>query len=578
MSTQRRNTKRALKALLFVGGILILALIGAVVYFYAIGDSTKEDDQKSQITCGCYLIDPAVVNDCGDPKKAILFTTKTVATDQVCNAQCDTDLLSEYVLKSTTETNRYKSCTVRSISDARCKDMILTDQDGKLITGKVSPEDQINVKATFDSESYSDYVFKVNSQTEQPDDIDGGVISKKISDFGDANALEIVATATDSKGDNINSIICRRVIEVEQQSGVGANAIAASTERQSDGRTKISQVVISVGQITSENVKVSFAFGSNYPTLIAQDGFTVEGARGTITMTKANLYNTQNFQGAQSFSVLDNHQGSLSITAEVFVDDSSIGVVRTEVQFANIEEPILDDQDDEEPVEEESNFATTKNAAPFCVERVDGSNEATFTITVQNNAGQEESITSIKDKLPLGFEYVAESSTINGAVVTDSEVVTVTTVGSTEEIVWQPTTPWNIAASGQMTIIFKARAGSEALTGDNLNEVIVNPVQIPADPATLRAEAGIIVAQDCDNPPSGGSTPSTGILDNIVVRLLLGAILFITAWIVYTRPEGSKLSEMIVDSDLYKDAELAKYKVTNPKKYFEEKVLRGKKG
>lgn len=577
MSTQSRNTKRALRVLLFVGGFLILALIAAVIYFYTIGDLTKDDDQKSQITCGCYIIDPVVINDCGDPKKAMLFTTKTVASDQVCNAQCDTNALSEYVLKSTTETNRYKSCTVRSISDARCQDMVLTDQDGKLITGKVSPGDEINIKATFDSEEYSEYVFKINSQTEQPDKTEGPVISKKLSELGDTNAVEIVATAKDKKGDNINSIICRRVVEVQQQSGVGANAISASTERQSDGRTKISQVIISVGQIASENVKVSFSFGSNYPTLIAQDGLNIESSKGSITMTKADLYNTTNFQGGQSFAILDNHQGKLTITADIFVDDVSIGVVNTEVDFAQIEKPSLEDPEPEVEEEEESNFATSKTASPLCVERVDGKNEATFTISIKNNSSVDQGITSIKDKLPLGFEYVPESTKINGAAISDSSNVTVTTVGSTKEIVWQQTLPWNITTGNQMIIIFKAKAGTDTLTGDNLNEIIVNPVQIPSDPATLRAQAGIVVAQDCNNPPTGTTIPKTGIFDNIFVRIFLGVILFATAWFVYTRPEGSKISEMIVGSDLYKDAELAKYKVTNPKKYFEEKVLRGKK-
>jgi len=577
MSTQRRNTKRALKALVFVGAILIVALIGAVIYFYMLGDTIRQDERSNQITCGCYIIDPAVVNDCGDPKKAILFDTKSVPSDQVCNVTCNKDLLSEYVLKSSTAIERYKSCNVRNISDARCQSMILTDQDGKLITGKINPEDEINVEAVFDKDNYNDYLFRINTQSEQPDRTDGSKIYKKITDFGNADSLEILATATDNRGNSINSIICRRVIEIEREGGVGANSLVASTERQSDGRTKISQVIIRVGQIESENVKVSFSFGTRFATIIAQDGFNVESAKGSITISKANLYDNSNFAGGQSFSILDNHTGELEITAEVFVDDLSIGVAKTEVNFPEIQVPIVEETPEQQ--EEKSNFSASKTGTPLCVERTENRNEATFTISVRNNAQQEEGITSIKDKLPLGFEYVAGSSTINGSAVNDTSVVTVTTIGSTQEIVWQQSNnPWNVPTGGQLVIIFKAKANSTALTGENLNEVIANPVQIPEDPANLRAETTVMVAQDCNNIPTTPTrTPSTGILDNIFVRIVIGIVLFATAWAVYTRPEGTKFSKMILDSDAYKDAELIKYKITNPKKYFEQKVIRGKK-
>ncbi len=578
MGTQSRNTKRALRVLLIVGGILIVALIAAVIYFYAIADSVKDEQQKDQITCGCYIIDPAVVNDCGDPKKAFLFNSKSVASDQACTVACNTQLLSEYVIKSSTSTDRFKSCNIRSISDARCQDMILTDQDGKLITGKINPEDEINIEATFDKDSYSNYTFKINTQSNTPDKIDGNKIYKKITDFGDVNSLDILATATDSKGDSINSIICRRVVDINVSGSTGANALIATTERQSDGKTKISQITISVGQLSSENVKIAFSFGKNFQTLTTKGGLNIESAKGTVTITKANLYDPDNFVDNQSFAILDDHKGPLVITAEVFVDDMSIGVVSTEVEYLSQEVPVVEETPEEE-TESKSNFSVSKTATPSCIERIENKNVATFTISVKNNSDVTQEITSIKDKLPLGFTYVVESTVVNGTAGTDSSLTKVTNIGSTQEIVWQQSTPWSVVASGQLTIVFRANADNNALTGENLNEVIANPVQIPSDPATLRSQAAIIVAQDCNNPivPTTPTTPSTGILDNLFVRLAIGIILFATAWIVYTRPEGVKLSQIILNSDIYKDAEMTKYKYTNPKKYFEEKIVREKK-
>ncbi|MDX9738814.1 MAG: hypothetical protein RBT33_00410 [Candidatus Dojkabacteria bacterium] len=578
MRTQSRNTKRALRVLLIVGGILIVALIGAVIYFYAIADTVQEEQKGNQITCGCYMIDPAVVNDCGDPKKAFLFSSKSVPSDQACSIACDTQLLSEYVIKSSTATDRFKSCNIRSISDARCQEMILTDQDGKLITGKINPEDEVNIEATFDNENYSNYTFKINTQSNTPDKIEGKKIYKKVTDFKDVNSLDILATATDSKGDSINSIICRRVIDINVSGSTGANALTATTERQSDGRTKISQITISVGQLSSENVKVSFSFGTKFQTLTTEGGLNIESAKGTVTITKANLYDATNFVGDQSFAILDNHEGPLPITAEVFVDDTSIGVVSTEVEFLSQEVPVVEETDEEEEEEEShSNFSTSKIASPSCIERVESNNVATFTISIKNNSDITQEITSIKDKLPLGFTYVVESTVVNGTAATDGSLTTVSNIGSTQEIVWQQSSPWSVVASGQLTIVFRAKADSNALTGENLNEVIVNPVQIPSDPSTLRSQASIVVAQDCDNPTVPVTTPSTGILDNLFVRLAIGIVLFATAWAVYTRPEGVKLSQIILNSDIYKDAEMTKYKYTNPKKYFEEKIVREKK-
>lgn len=584
MATQRRSTKRTLRVLIFVGAFLILALIGAIVYFYMIRDVTPTEQETNQITCGCYMIDPSVINECGDPKKAMFFTTKTVPASQTCSAVCNTDLLSSYVIKSSTTTDRYKSCTVRSISDARCKNMILTDQDGKLITGKINPTDTVNVEAEFDQDSYNNYSFKINTKDVKPSKTDGNKIYTSISQFDTADSLEILATAIDSKGDDINSIVCRRVIDIQKEGGIGANSINATTERQSDGTTKISQILITVGNLSSENVKVNFSFGTKYPTITIQNGLNIENAKGTITISKAALYDPTNFSNNQSFEILNSHTGELNITAEVFADNVSIGVVNTQITFPEIEQPVLEEP--ETPTEEErSNFSTSKSVTPACVERIDGSNTASFTIAIKNNASKDGEITSVKDKLPLGFKYIEGSTIINGTQTPDSGTVSVTTVGSTQEIVWQQTNTWNVVQNGQLTIVFKANADSNALTGENLNEVITNPVVIPSDPETLRAEAVVIVAQDCDNiqegqQPGGSSspsTPSTGILDNVYVRILIGIVLFFTSWIVYTRPEGTKLSRMILDSAAYKDAEMTRYKITNPRKYFEEKIIRGKK-
>ena len=580
MDRQNRNTKKATKALIAIGVILILALAGAIVYFYTIKDQVDEDE-FSDVTCGCYLIDPVVVNDCGDPKRAFLFNLNTVSSDKTCNASCDINDVADNLLNSSTPKEAFKSCTVRSISDTRCENMILKDQDGRIITGRILPTDEINVEATFDKSTYTDYTFKVNTETIIPDNVEGNKITKKLSDFEGVNSVEIIATAKDAQGEQVNSIVCRRVVDLQTEVGSTVTGMTALTEQQADGKTKISNITVSVGQLSSENVKIRFSFSPTFTTLTASDGILIESAKGTISMSKLDLYDTNNFT-ADSFNILNSHLGELTIIAEIFVDDTNIGSATTAVEFRDTSvtptEPT--EPTNEEPIAEDdkSNFSVTKSVAQSCVERTAGNNLATYTITVRNNKSVADSISYIKDKLPLGFVYSAESTTINGSAVADSTYVTVTPVGDSQEIVWQPSTAWSVAANGLLTITFESSTSGSAIPGQNLNEVIVNPVEIPLDPASLRTEVAVTVAQDCENitQEEATVTPSTGIFDSFTVRILFGVAILLTGWLIYVRPEGNTLSESILNSKLYGEIQYNSYKVTNPRKYFEEKTLRKK--
>jgi len=568
MDRQNRNTKKATKALIAIGVILILALAGAIVYFYTIKDQVDEDE-FSDVTCGCYLIDPVVVNDCGDPKRAFLFNLNTVSSDKTCNASCDINDVADNLLNSSTPKEAFKSCTVRSISDTRCENMILKDQDGKIITGRIKPTDEINIEATFDKSTYTDYLFKVNSEDATPDKVDGNKITKKLTKFDNVTSVEIFATAKDPQGDQVNSLVCRRVVDIQSSGQSSVTALTAITEQQTDNKTKISQITVSVGQISSNNVKIRFSFSGGFNSLTAIDGITIEQEKGTLTMSKLDLYDTANF-ASDSFNILSNHLGDLSISAEIFVDDVSIGSASTTVLFR-------DSSSGEQPVTDpnKSNFTVSKTVDLTCVEKTEGSNKVIYTITVTNTKDAQDSITSIKDKLPLGFTYVQNSSVINSTSTPDTGIVVVTPVGDSQEVLWQPLSPWVVAAKGTHVLKFEALAGTATLVGSNLNEVIVTPVEVPLDPAVLRTQVSITVANDCDNPPpSDDTTPETGIFDTFVGRILVGIFILVIGWLIYTRPQGNLISERVINSGVYRDFELAKYKVFNPKKYFEEKILR----
>ena len=580
--TTKKKTSKTVKILLIITGILGLALIAVAIYFYSIADTSKDDEIK-QTTCGCYYIDPSVVSECGDPRRGFLFETVTVPSTQTCKAACSTSKLSVNILNSTTEQDLYQICQLPSIQDTRCTEMVVKDSAGKIVTGKVSANDVLSVEAKFNQE-YIDYQFIINNETKSPDttSTDKLSITKSIADLSGITTLNIVATGKTSTGEQINSPLCRRLIEVAQDGVKNVSGIQIQT-RTVDTKLKLSKIKINASNITDESkVTLKFSFSNNFPTLSMKEGFTVDATKGEIEIVEQDLYNASNFTESKSFSQLDNHKGELTITATVLESGKSLGSVSKAITFP---ETSSDAEDPDGDTTEESSFTVTKTANEQCVERVAPNNSVTFTLTSTNRGTISQGVTSIKDKLPLGFTYVANSSKINNVVVTDSNYVTVSTVGSTQEIVWTKTEPWIVNSNQALTITFNAIASGSALTGDNTNEVILTPQQIPADPSSLRATVTLLVQQDCDNPEEeipevpvdpvdpDEDIPQTGIFDSIISKVILGILTITFGWYIYSKPSGRVLAEKLIDTPAFKGAEMTTWRIFKPRKYFEEKLI-----
>ncbi len=574
--TTTRKPKRTTIILLIFVGLLGLGLLATAIYFYAIGDTGKED-ATSQVTCACYYIDPAVISECGDPRRGFLFKTATVSSDQVCRASCSTSDLSVNLLNSSTKQDLFQICQLQTVQDKRCAEMTIKDGNGKIVTGKVSSSDKLTVEAKFEKE-YTNHKFVINNQDADPDVIspDKLTIKKEITELT-GSTISIVATGIDSNGEQINSPLCRRLIEIEQGGTSTLSEIQVLTRKDTDVY-KVSRIRIGIGNVSDdEELTIRFSFSENLTDLLMSDGFTVDSSKGEITILEQDLYNPDNFGTEKSFSQLDGLEGSIDITAEVRGSTGVIGSVEGSFNLPKIDS----ESEEENQTTEESDFKVSKTSNVTCIERVAPDNVAQFTLTATNGSSQQQSITSIKDKLPLGFTYVTNSSKINGVSVTDSEYVTVTDVGDTKEIVWQKEGGWDISAGQSLTIIFQSQAGANALSGSNQNEVIITPKEIPADPTSLRAEYVIQVAQDCSDPdlpdtetPTTPTTPSTGLFDSVLGKIVAGLITLIVGWYIYSRPLGQIAIQKLVESGLYKEVEIASWKIFNPKKYFEAKILK----
>jgi uncharacterized repeat protein (TIGR01451 family) len=580
-----KEKKKSTILLIILAVILGIGLIALAVYFYTLEETPEESEVVSETTCACYYIDPGVISECGDPRRGFLFELQTVPSNQQCSASCSVDKLSTNLLNSDTQQDLYLVCPLQVVQDSRCNEMTIKDSSGKIITGKVSPDDEITIEAKFDAQ-YTDHKFIINNQEIDPDIItpDSLTITKTYSDL-DTSTLNIFATAVDNTASQINSPICRRLIEIEQIGVSDVSGMQVQTRRDESNVYKVSRVRIGIGNISEDTgLVIRFSFDrEELNDLSMTEGFTIDSAKGEITILEQDLYNPANFSTDQSFSQLDGEEGNIGITAEIRTETEVIGTVDTTFNFPTIDPA----EEPQEPAE--SRFAVEKTSNINCVERVSPDNVVQFTLTTANQGSTSQEILSVKDKLPLGFKYVPGSSKINGAAAGDAQYVTVTNVGDTQEIVWEKEEGWAVNAGDSLTIVFMSEAGESALTGENQNEVVITPAEIPADPATLRAELIIEVAQNCGTPaeeeeeeeetpevvdPETPTTPETGIFDSVLSRILLGILVVVTGWYIYSKPMGQAIVEKFVDSGAYKEAEILSWRVFKPKKYFETKIVR----
>lgn len=578
--TTTKKSNKLVTTLLIIAGILGFILILAAIYFYKIKPATEKKTVGDKM-CTCYYIDPISTSECGDPRKGFGFSQSVVKENIAC-PPCSTSNIDTTKLNTTTKLEDFIACQLQNVQDTRCKLMTIRDEQGKIVTGQISPEDEITVEATFDKK-YVNPQFSVNNQLEDPDTIseDGLTIKKSFTNFTDSS-LELVATADDDTGDSVNSPLCKRVLSVTQQAGTVVTALQFTTR--SDGKTnKVAKTTLKASNLKeSDTLSIDFSFDStDFAKLSMNKGLTLDETKGEIVMIEQDLYKAENFSNAKSFSQLDGFVGTVHVVAELKDGTTPLGKAATDLLFKEITSPsptTPKEQEPEKPPEEEteeSNFSVTGKTSETCLDRVAPNNAVTYTINITNNASTSQTIKSITNKLPLGFRYVLGSTKINTVSITDIDYLRSTNIGQTTELVWTTTSGWSISAGQTLTLVFNAEAGENALTGPNQNEVVIEPTQVPLDPKTLRAEIVTNVEQTCN--PVGqptDETPDTGIFDSLLSKIIVGILILVVGWYIYTKPFGQIVAKKFVDSEMYRGAEMTSWRIFKPKKYFEEITIK----
>ncbi len=165
---------------------------------------------------------------------------------------------------------------------------------------------------------------------------------------------------------------------------------------------------------------------------------------------------------------------------------------------------------------------------------VEPNSQTTFLLQITNTGNQNGRILKVQNAFPNGFSYVAGSTKINDRLL-DAQYIKIESAGNA--ILAEFTIPdafANLAPDDTLTLEYSAKADNPDV-GTNTDLAIIVPYQGPAiDNITYQFE----VANSCSTQPNlptnapAGSTPDTGILDNIyilgivsVIFILLGVYL-----------------------------------------------------
>lgn len=600
-----KKSKRTVTIILVITALLAIASVVTGYYFLQINDVAPKDSNASD-GCACYYVSTTdKITSCSDAttKDAFEFQTGTVQSDDSCSASCDLRTASQLV----TAAKSVVACKVNDFPiNPGCIDVSIEDKNQKRYANEVTQGQELVLKAKFaipSNESlpdtfYKSFAFLVNgvrsdvaidqATTTGENSEKIYTISKTINDYSSADALTVQALGISSTGDQLTSEACNRTLAITKPLAPTCTELKA--EIVNEGKVpKVAEITVTTSSITSpSSLSVKFTVGDSNQVLTTKNVVS-KLTNGSLVFSKTFLYDSSNFVENKSFAILDNQKQDINISSQVFVDGKSItsGSCSGDFEIPEVvdepskdptdvdngtDNPPVDDNNGEEPTDtptdttDTSNFSVTKSASLSCVERTAPSNTVRYTITITNNDTESEKVVRIEDKLPLGFDYVLASTIINGSSQSDTGLVEITNTGSTQQVTFEKTGGWSIAAGGTLTIRFTAQAGSDALSGGNLNEVVVVPENNPVSSASVRTSVSVTVAQSC-------TAPETGLFDTTISKVILAIVIIVLGTFFYFSQSGLDISERLVYSPLGMFVRKINLKASNPKQYFEEKVV-----
>jgi hypothetical protein len=534
-----------------------------------------------------------------------------------CTAQCGAGFESKTVSGPSSsgdvclccKTEELKSCNQINLKEnLACTNLAVTTDDEKILIPPFDPNIPLKLTATFSNKiTYTGFVFKVNGTEVNPDEpIPGDCTSNcTIDDSGmhpyvminpqdylsdSSVSLQITVDGLVSSSiKNLDTTPCTRSYLLKTNDVPSCNSVSLVTT-ESSGKFNVSGASLRVSSLPTSltNLKTKFTFSpiqAGVTTLTTKDSAPYLDSNDLV-MDQSVLNSAATFVENKAFPVLD---PSTSIQVDLVysidgavatlscgnykVDNTSTGNGNGTGNGGTDNGGGTVDNGNGAPTGAVSDFTVSKSG-PQCVDRTSPTNVAVFTIRVTNRNTNPDLLEAITDKLPLGFVYQAGSTRINNVVRADNEVVSIVTTGNSQEITWKQSDGWSFAGGETMTINLTAVAGSPTVTGQNMNEVVIKPINTPTNAENLRTSYTFDVAQTC-------GTPNTGLFDDTSTKVIAGIAVLIIGFLFSITATGEKLSLKIANSTaisrMVNNFNEIKAELFVPKYSFEKKVLSGEK-
>ncbi len=600
------NTGKTKKYIYIILGLSLVVGIAAIVvgyYLLNIEDFSPTDTSAAD-SCGCYYaVATPTAKTCADlpSKTAFEYRVGTVQNNGTsqgqCSVTCDTRLSEEIV--GGKDNFDIISCKAENITESSCVDIAVYNTQSARFANQILYTEKPTITTTFKipenvtssatvAEYYKSFHYVINgTKVDIATDkikIDNEkkivVVSYQLPEIADnADKLTLQAFGTTQTNAQVTSNGCYRELKVIKD----VQPYCKSLDFSFLNPEKIKEVEIELDGLEAipTSISAEITLSNAQKDVFKTKELISKFDTGIIKLDSAYLYGGSNFVNSIAITPIDSSKtvtgDKLTVKAELTLNGEKINSQFCE-STQTIPLKVVNPDGGPEPVDpgtEPNNsgdpvldIQITNSSSRTCVERTTPNNLVIFTILVRELTGTETgTIESITNKLPLGFTYQTNSTTLDGVATNDTGLVTVTNVGSSQEVVWAKDA-WTIGGTGNETIEirFSARASSTALTGSNLNEVVIELPDQVSNLATLRSSASLTVAQSC-------TAPETALFDSTLSKVILSIIIIGVGLILYYSETGSRLSMNMINSPLYRHINLVYLKLSKNREYFENKVI-----
>jgi len=554
----------------------LLGIVGAgLVYFLSTQDRADIRDTQTEDYCAC--ITAYTTPTCNDCKCTQIETQALESTigkivDGVCSLDCETTFPEEEEGESPETIN----CLIPKVRPDSCHSVSVKDLNTReLIVPPIFTDRPILITATFvptefhgQEEEFSKFTFVINGISTDLDaqdvpttTLDGQKVylpELEFSNFQNIDTLTIQAIAYSNKEPDGTSPgrYCYKQYDLQQERGAFcSNLLVYTQEGHRENTLVVNQLELKTPNLLQDN-EIFIEFDFDHPSLqtvttriIPEDLLREILVRETIFLEYDHLYSLPNLYTNESgfpvFDVADLNVDSVEISAQLYVNNMEVdsALCKQNIALVMREEPedIEDierpedrdiDEDEDEDMDEQDEIVPRPDIlltmeGPSCVTKAQDEtsiSRTSYRLTITNNSENPEEIMSIRNKLPLGFKYLEDTTTINRVLVSD-EILELTLVGESQELIW--THGWTIQPNEALTLEYAVNVTSGALEGENQNEAVVEPANVPEDMSRLRAEFVTLVSDECEHEEDLPDTGNLTILSLAVGLLVLAFGIFI---------------------------------------------------